>query len=151
MWLLLVRKDAVSGSSEQVAHSRDGSDPPIINHQKALLPSSWRAFRTVNVQARVTGGSAVSWTVRNVGLVVCSKTLVAAYRGAYGLTLATRETGRRQRISTFEQTHAQTCAPCSFKATAACGPETFQTHDAAGSGDGTSLPILDQCWEPSKH
>lgn len=69
--------------------SRDGSNPPIINHQKAMLPSSWRAVRTVNVQARVTDDPTVTRTVRNVELVVCSKTLVAAYRGAYGLTLAT--------------------------------------------------------------
>lgn len=48
-----------------------------------MLPNSWRAVRSVNVQARVTDPLAVSWTVRNVELVVCSKTLVAAYRGAY--------------------------------------------------------------------
>jgi len=89
LWLVLVRKDAASGSLEQVVHSRDGSDPPIVNHQKAMLPSSWRAVRTVNAQARVADDPAVYWTVRNVELVVCSKTLVAAYRGAYGLTLAT--------------------------------------------------------------
>ncbi|KAJ4990267.1 hypothetical protein SVAN01_04149 [Stagonosporopsis vannaccii] len=47
-------------------------------------------------------------------------------------------------ISTFWQTHVQTCAPCLHKATAVCGSGTSRTRDAAGSRERTSLPILDR-------
>lgn len=46
-----------------------------------MLSSSWGAVRDENVQARITDGPAVFWTVLNVELVVCSWTLVAVYRG----------------------------------------------------------------------
>ena len=78
-----------SSSLEQMAYSWDASDPPIIYHCRTMLPSSWQAVRDGNAQARIADDLVVFWTVLNVELVVCSRTLVGACRGAHGLTLAT--------------------------------------------------------------